>query len=1079
MRTVHRVFSAVTVVLAAIVLLGGCHRIEAEKTRLLQRGDHYFSALEYDKAKIEYLALLRLDPQRSDLTALKRLGFIWLEEGAPLQAYPFLLRAHELAPDDLQISVELARVLDFLGAKAAARQEAIAVLNQSPGQEDALFVLIDSAGTETDIEEIKGRLLKIPEGAELTYHLGSASLAARTGDFPYAQSELQEALKIAPRSAHAHLSMAKLYSLRQDWSKAGEEFRIAAELSPPRSTARLSYAEFERQTGKGDEAVLILKEIIRQAPDYLPASSLLAEIALSQGKSDEALSAVENVLAREPTDRDAQVLRARAWTAIGETNKATQSLEHLAGIFSDNPSINYYLAEAYGAAGNIDAAVTALDRALAAQPGYTEAILLRGQLELRRGNAALVIPTMSKLLKAHPGLVSASVLLAEAYRASGRLDDAATTIRQQIRTTGPTADAYLRLGMVLRGQLKMDEARAAFELASELSPRDPKPTEQLVDLNVAQKNFDAAMQIVSRQFGQEPKSSEAYFLEGKVYAAEGRWDQAEISLRTGLDLEPSNSAAFDLLIFTYVSTHKFDQAIGELERFLSKDPNNVRALNSLGRTYTLAGKYAKARDIYERLVSINPTSAEAMNNLAYLYSEYLDQVDKAYEIAQKAKALQPSDPLIADTLGWTLYKRGAYAEALPLLQQSAAKLGDNREVQVHFGMASYMMLHTEDALKAFKKAFNGDTDARSQPEARRRMALLEKNVAAGLSIEQLEATVSDQPTDVVAWMHLADTYERKGAFAKSVKAYEEALNINAELVPAALSLARLYQGPLNDANMAFVFAKRAKDLAPNDALVGDTLGTIAYRLGNFTWAYSLLQESARGSPDDPKILRDYALSAYMLAKVSESQRLMRRVIDLSPDSDLAREAKSFIAMTELEDKPDRLGVSEPEIQNVLARDPSYVPALLAKGKLQVQRGELKSAAGIYAGILSRYPDFALAQKDLATLYVEDQTRIDDAYNQAIRARNALPDDPELAKTLAELSFKKQDFSYAVQCFLESARHKPLTPTDLYYLGMAQLRIGQNAEGAKTLEKALSLGLQEPMLQDAKATVAGLNKRSDL
>src|SRR4029077_16445833 len=237
-----------------------------------------------------------------------------------------------------------------------------------------------------------------------------------------------------------------------------------------------------------------------------------------------------------------------------------------------------------------------------------------------------------------------------------------------------------------------------------------------------------------------------------------------------------------------------------------KSPNNIGALASLGRIYTLTKDYLKARDTYERLLSVDPNSTEAMNNLAYIYAEYLDQLEKAYDLAQKAAALQPNDPLITDTLGWTLYKRSDYAEALPLLRKSAEKLGENREVQLHFAMASYMMLKTEDALKAFKRIFNNETDISAQPEARRRMALLEKDAIRSLSMEQLEATVSNQPADVVAWMRLAETYERQGAFAKSRSAYQEALNINASLLPAALSLARLYDGPLNDTNTAFVFA---------------------------------------------------------------------------------------------------------------------------------------------------------------------------------------------------------------------------------------------------------------------------------
>src|SRR4029077_14632630 len=116
----------------------------------------------------------------------------------------------------------------------------------------------------------------------------------------------------------------------------------------------------------------------------------------------------------------------------------------------------------------------------------------------------------------------------------------------------------------------------------------------------------------------------------------------------------------------------------------------------------------------------------------------------------------------------------------------------------------------------------------------------------------------------------------------------------------------------------------------------------------------------------------------------------------------ADDAKAFLALTALEQNPERLQQSEPEIQRILATDPDYVPALIAKADLQVQRGDVQSAVAIYNDILRHYPDFALAQKCLASLYLEDPVRIEEAYGLALKARNTLPDDPELAQILGEL-----------------------------------------------------------------------------
>jgi uncharacterized protein HemY len=88
----------------------------------------------------------------------------------------------------------------------------------------------------------------------------------------------------------------------------------------------------------------------------------------------------------------------------------------------------------------------------------------------------------------------------------------------------------------------------------------------------------------------------------------------------------------------------------------------------------------------------------------------------------------------------------------------------------------------------------------------------------------------------------------------------------------------------------------------------------------------------------------------------------------------------------------------------------------------------------------------------------------------------MPDDPDLAVTLAEISYQKKDYAYAVQLLRESAKRKPLGGKDLYYLGMSQLKTSQDLESRKTLEQALAAGLQEPLSEQARQAVSELRKR---
>ena len=54
---------------------------------------------------------------------------------------------------------------------------------------------------------------------------------------------------------------------------------------------------------------------------------------------------------------------------------------------------------------------------------------------------------------------------------------------------------------------------------------------------------------------------------------------------------------------------------------------------TLALVYDRMQDFPKARDAYEKLLSTQPNFVPALNNLAYLYTEHLNNLDKAYDLA--------------------------------------------------------------------------------------------------------------------------------------------------------------------------------------------------------------------------------------------------------------------------------------------------------------------------------------------------------------------------------------------------------------------------------------------------------------
>ncbi|PYK13560.1 MAG: hypothetical protein DME65_01615 [Verrucomicrobia bacterium] len=1066
-------FRIVSLTLAA-ALITSCSK-EAKKTRFLADADSYFKAGNYDKAKVSYLNVVRLDPQNA--LVFERIGTIWLEDGSPLRAAAFLAKANELAPKNDQNRIRLARCYLAIGRFADASKQALKVLEQTPDNGDAIIALTEAARNKEDIQAAEQRVEKYPKKDDISFHLASANLFLSSGDLAAAEKALRQALSVNPNSSAAHMAMGDFYLVKKDQKQATEEFKKAAELAPIRSTERLKYAAWMSAAGDTEETRRISTEMTKQAPDYLPGWTLLAELALKDGKYDEALSLLENVFSRDPEYIDGRRLESQVMLGKGDTKKAVEVLERLDQTYPDTPLIKYELARAYLKNNNMNQAKVLLDQAITLNPNYADAILLLADIDLRSGHGEAVIEPMTRLLKRSPEFRPAALLLAAAYGSLDRFDDAAVVTGEQARLAPRDAQAQMALGLTLRQAKRNDEARQAFERAAELAPDSVWPVDQLVELDVSEKRFDAARQRLARHFQKAPDSPVSHFFEAKILVAEKKWDSAEAELQKTLQLDPNFSGAYDLLVQTYLATNKLPQALSQLQAQLSKNPKDASALMTLALLHERTSDFAKARDAYERLLAINPNLVSALNNAACLYADRLNDLGKAYDLARKARDLQGNDPAIADTLGWILSKRGEYQQALAMLQESAAKLPDSPEIQFHLGMTAYMMGQTDLARVALQKATSAAKDYPGKEEGKRRLALLKSDTGGSteLSLSQLEATVKERPNDVISQMRLGEAYEKQGAADKAAAAFEQIVILNPRLASAITKLAQLYAGPLKNKEKALSYAKKARELTPGDPQVTRILGKVAYDTGNLTWSYSLLQEAARQGETNPSILHDLAWTAYSLGKVNEAHETMQKALAIGSEFPEAADARMFLSFTALDENPKELAAAENEIQKKLQVSPEYLPALMAQAALDEQRGQIKPAAEIYTSILHRSGDFAPAQKRLAKLYAQDPSTTGAAYNLATKARKALPDDSELAELLGQLSYEKKEYQRAIQLLEESARKRSLNAISLFYLGMSQLQTRQKAEARDVLNQALVGGLQEPLASEARHALADLRR----
>src|SRR5947209_5984337 len=120
-----------------LLAVAGCSRSpEARKARHLERGDKYAAQEQYQEAILEYRNVLRIEPANE--RAIKQLGLAHYQLGELGQAFRYLLKAEELAPDAPEVRLKLGTIY-FLGGQAdEARRELAFVLEKEPKNLDGL-----------------------------------------------------------------------------------------------------------------------------------------------------------------------------------------------------------------------------------------------------------------------------------------------------------------------------------------------------------------------------------------------------------------------------------------------------------------------------------------------------------------------------------------------------------------------------------------------------------------------------------------------------------------------------------------------------------------------------------------------------------------------------------------------------------------------------------------------------------------------------------------------------------------------------------------------------------------------------
>ena len=91
----------------------------------------------------------------------------------------------------------------------------------------------------------------------------------------------------------------------------------------------------------------------------------------------------------------------------------------------------------------------------------------------------------------------------------------------------------------------------------------------------------------------------------------------------------------------------------------------------------------------------------------------------------------------------------------------------------------------------------------------------------------------------------------------------------------------------------------------------------------------------------------------------------------------------------------------------------------------------------------------------------------------MKAREALPDDADVAKTLGIVVYQRGDYKRAAQLLQESSEKRTADAELYYYLGMARYQLKEKSESKRALRQAVELNASPRFIEEARKVLAEL------
>lgn len=681
-------------------------------------------------------------------------------------------------------------------------------------------------------------------------------------DFLKASVDFKNASQALPKEAEPHYQLGLTALASGDSAAAAEYLRQAVARNPKHREATLSLADLYARSAHNptmDEGRRLAQTILSVAPEDRKALNILALLDLRSGNAKAAASFLDGILVRTPNDVETLINMARVRMAQNDRPGAEHLLRTAATTVPANPTALFALADFYNMAGDSPKAVDSYTHGLQLEPNHGAALMALARLHAKAGRKqeaeALVaraaqspdrrfrfayasyllesgqkdksIEEFAHLLRATPGDRSARTHLVNAYLSSNRINEAEDLLAKAISTNAKDTDALLQRARVHLSRNKPDAAQNDLRLVLEHQRDSPEAHYLIAQVHRLHDMGNLQQQELTEVLRLNPR-----YLAARLELAR---------LMTGKDAK----AALLLL----------DSAPAEQRQELSLRVQRIWPLIELNRT-------EEARSAISGLVGLD--NPEVLLQDAVLRMQQRDFAG-SQAAAQRVLAKNPADLRALELILRSYAGEKRTADGLSLIRHHASQNRSIAAVQLFLGRIEIRAGKVSQARAAFEAA------KQASPESQEADWNLIDLDLAEHKLDDARRRVTPLlggPNKAAATAKLGLIEQSAGNYLAASEHYKKVLESNPRALVPLNSLAYILTEFLNKPAEALRYAQAAKEIAPDNAGVDDTLGWTYYRMGLYPGAVRHLELAVKREPT----ARRHAHLAMAYAKNGDSRR---------------------------------------------------------------------------------------------------------------------------------------------------------------------------------------------------------------